>query len=102
MIPIRLGCCLLLGSFGLLRAAAPLTIYFIDESPVDATAALVVTSSGQSLLIDTGFTRHIERVLATLKLAGVTKLDYVVVTHYHHDHAEGFPTLAARFPIAIS
>jgi hypothetical protein len=80
-------------------AAEPLTIYVIDESPVDATAALVVAPSGESMLIDTGFARNLDRVLATLKLAGIRKLDYVIVTHYHHDHAEGFPPLAARFPI---
>jgi len=60
----------------------------------------VVAPSGESMLLDTGFARNLERVLAMLKLAGVSKLDYVVVTHYHHDHAEGFPGLAARFPIA--
>ncbi len=94
------GVILLLASAAGLRAAPPLTIYVIDESPVDATAALVVAPSGESMLIDTGFARNLDRVLATLKLAGVAKLDYVVVTHYHHDHAEGFPGLAAKFPIS--
>ncbi len=51
------------------RAAKPLTIYVIDESPVDATAALVVAPCGESVLIDTGFTRNLDRVLATLKMA---------------------------------
>src|SRR5947199_8780499 len=40
---------------GCLRAAPPLTIYVIDESPVDASAALVVAPSGESMLIDAGF-----------------------------------------------
>jgi len=97
---LKIIACVLLGLVGTLQAAKPLTIYVIDESPVDATAALVVAPTGESLLIDTGFMRNLDRVFATLKLAGVSKLDYVVVTHYHHDHAEGFPGLAAKFPIS--
>src|ERR1022692_3917045 len=90
---------LFISSIWRLEAANPLTFYFIDESPVDATAALVVTPAGESVLIDTGFSRHLDRVLSALKMAGIKKIDYVVVTHYHHDHAEGLPDLVSRIPI---
>src|SRR6266446_773327 len=80
----------------------PLDIYFIDTEGGQAT--LFVSPSGQSMLVDTGFpgnqgaatpaeasapgiTRDADRITAVLKQANVTVLDYVVITHYHGDHA---------------
>ena len=83
------------------QTAKPLDVYFIDVEGGQAT--LVVTPSGQSMLIDTGFPgfedRDVNRILATIKQAGLTKLDYLLVTHYHSDHAGNAAALAARMPI---
>ena len=79
-----------------------LDIYFMDTEGGQAT--LFVSPSGQSMLVDTGFpgnqgaattaeanapgiTRDADRITAVLKQANVTVLDYVVITHYHGDHA---------------
>jgi competence protein ComEC len=82
-------------------AEKPLAIYFIDVEGGQAT--LFVTPAGQSMLIDTGFPgfedRDLNRVLATMKQAGVSKLDYLLVTHYHLDHAGNAAALAAKVPI---
>jgi competence protein ComEC len=79
----------------------PLDVYFIDVEGGQAT--LVVTPSGQSMLIDTGYPgfadRDANRILAVAKQAGVTRLDYLLVTHYHNDHVGNAPTLASRIPI---
>jgi competence protein ComEC len=78
-------------------AASPksLQIYFIDVEGGQAT--LVVTPSGQSMLIDTGWPgyegRDADRILAAVHQAGVTQLDYVLITHYHRDHVGGVPQL---------
>ncbi|HLK04994.1 MAG TPA: MBL fold metallo-hydrolase [Candidatus Acidoferrum sp.] len=40
-----------------------------------------------------------DRIVAAAKDAGLTKLDYVLITHYHSDHVGGVAQLAARFPI---
>ena len=78
-------------------AASPksLQIYFIDVEGGQAT--LVVTPSGQSLLIDTGWPgyegRDADRILAAVHQAGITQLDYVLITHYHRDHVGGVPQL---------
>ena len=91
---------LLAASATLLPAASPLTFYFVDGGAADATTVLVVTPAGQSLLLDVGYPYNLERVLGVLKTAGVAKLDYVVITHYHHDHASALPKLVGAVPIA--
>src|ERR1700689_5739286 len=80
-------------------AAAPgsksLQIYFIDVEGGQAT--LVVSPSGESLLIDTGWPgyegRDADRILAAAHQAGIQQLDFVLITHYHRDHVGGVPQL---------
>ena len=84
-----------------LAAANTLDIYFIDVEGGQST--LIKTAAGQSLLIDTGFAanggRDADRIAAAAKAAGVTHIDYLLITHFHGDHAGGVPELAARLPI---
>jgi beta-lactamase superfamily II metal-dependent hydrolase len=98
---------LLLTAFALLAAAAPsraarhLEIYCIDVEGGQAT--LMVAPSGESLLIDTGFGGHnrrdAERIAAAAKAAGVKKIDYLLITHFHSDHVGGVAQLAEKLPI---
>jgi competence protein ComEC len=78
-----------------------LQIYFIDVEGGQAT--LFVTPTGQSLLIDAGYAgqagRDTDRILAAAKHAGLSKIDYVLVTHYHGDHGGGVPQLVERIPV---
>jgi beta-lactamase superfamily II metal-dependent hydrolase len=80
-------------------AAKPLTIYVVDVEGGKAT--LFVTPTGQSLLIDTGFpgTRDTDRILAAVNDAGLKQLDYLLITHYHVDHAGNALELAKRIPV---
>jgi competence protein ComEC len=83
------------------KTAKPLQICFIDVEGGQAT--LFVTPEGQSLLIDTGWPgndgRDAERIVAAAKRAGIGKIDYVLITHFHNDHVGGAPQLAARIPV---
>jgi len=96
---------LLVSSLVVLAHAAnmpkPLQIYFIDVEGGQST--LFVTPQGQSLLIDTGWpdnnNRDADRIAAAAKSAGISKLDFVLLTHYHADHSGGVPQLAAKIPI---
>jgi competence protein ComEC len=85
----------------LLPAAKNLEVYSIDVEGGQAT--LLVSPSGESLLVDTGWGGHnrrdADRILAAAKSAGVKKIDYLVITHYHSDHVGGVPQLAAKIPI---
>src|SRR5213595_477546 len=80
----------------------PLDIHFIDVEGGQAT--LLVSPSGQSMLVDTGWPgfegRDADRIIAATKLAGVQQIDYLVITHYHRDHVGGVSQLADRIKIA--
>ena len=81
--------------------AQALRVYAIDVEGGKST--LFVSPSGQSMLVDTGYDgfkgRDANRIAAAAKAAGITQIDYLVITHYHHDHVGGVPQLAARIPI---
>jgi competence protein ComEC len=82
-------------------AGDKLRVYFIDVEGGQST--LFVTPEGQSLLIDTGWpgnnSRDADRIVAAAKKAGLSKIDYVLITHYHADHAGGIPQLIDRIPV---
>jgi competence protein ComEC len=92
---------LLTACAGAAQAAKTLDLYFIDTEGGQAT--LVVAPSGQSLLIDTGYTgfggRDTLRIAAAAKDAGVKKIDILVTTHFHDDHVGGVANLLDRFPV---
>jgi len=83
------------------RAAKPLEIYFIDVEGGQAT--LIVSPSGQAILVDTGWRgfngRDAERIVKAYKNAHAKELNYVLITHYHRDHVGGVQQLADRMKI---
>ena len=91
---------LLIAALGV-YAAKPLEIFFIDVEGGQAT--LIVSPSGQSMLVDTGWpgfsNRDANRIAAAAKKAGVKKIDYVYITHFHLDHVGGAKQLADRIPV---
>jgi competence protein ComEC len=75
-----------------------LLIYSIDVEGGQST--LLVSPQGGSLLVDTGWpgnnSRDAMRIEAAMKDAGITKIDHVLITHFHVDHVGGVPNLVQR------
>lgn len=98
------------GAAGAARAGG-LEIYFIDVEGGQST--LLVTPAGQSLLIDTGWAgsgadfhpgdpyqaRDANRIVAAARDAGITQIDYLLITHFHADHDGGVSELSKLIPI---
>jgi len=84
-------------------AAKDLEIYFIDTEGGQAT--LVVSPSGQTLLIDAGYTgfggRDANRILVAARNAHVKKIDELLVTHNHSDHVGGVANLLQVLPVGV-
>lgn len=94
-------------------ASQALEIYFIDVEGGQST--LIVTPDGHSLLIDTGFAgdgagfrpgdphaaRDANRIVAAARDAGVSRIDYLLITHFHPDHDGGVSELAQLMPIGV-
>lgn len=78
----------------------PLGIYWVDVE--GGAATLIVTPSGESVLIDTGMPGvrdpgRIHRVAR--EAAGLSKIDHLIVTHMHLDHFGGASELSQLIPI---
>lgn len=90
-----------------------LRIYFIDVEGGQST--LIVTPDRRSLLIDTGFAgdgagfrlgdphhaRDANRIVAAARDAGLTRIDYLLITHFHPDHDGGVTEFSRLMPIKV-
>jgi competence protein ComEC len=78
-----------------------LQISWIDVE--GGASTLFVAPNGQSLLFDTGFPgnddRDAKRIAAAAKAMRLTRIDHVVISHWHGDHVGGLPALAKLLPI---
>jgi beta-lactamase superfamily II metal-dependent hydrolase len=77
-----------------------LDIYWVDVE--GGAATLMVAPSGESLLYDAGWEvgdRDAKRIAAAAEQAGLKRIDYFVLSHFHADHEGGLPALAKMIPI---
>ena len=108
---IRAGACRAIALVAVALLAAPvvvrtqtqptLDIYWIDVE--GGAATLVVTPDRDAVLMDTGWpradARDAGRIQAAMRDAGITEIDYLLISHFHRDHVGGLATLADRVPI---
>ena len=76
-------------------------IYWVDVE--GGAATLMVSPTGESLLVDTGYPmdddRDAKRIAAAAREAGLSRIDHLIITHYHRDHVGGLEALAGMIPI---
>ena len=83
-------------------AAPPARGLQVEWVDVEGGAAtLIVTPAGESVLIY-GWNggRDADRIKAAATRAGITRIDHLVITHWHQDHVGGVADLAQRLPVA--
>ena len=101
MMRLLLVAVLLLAFSRVMSGAKTLDMYLVDTE--DGKSLLIVSPSGQSLLIDTGNAtsddRDASRILEAAKAAGVKKIDVLVTTHYDGDHVANMRSVAAKIPV---
>lgn len=96
-------------------AGGDLRIVAVDVE--GGTATLFVTPQGHSLLVDTGWPAGMggarpapgappvpsrssaEKIVSAAKAFGVSRIDYLLFTHYHIDHLGGLPDLMTLMPV---
>jgi competence protein ComEC len=72
-------------------------LHFLDVGQADAI--LLETSTGKTMLIDTGDQQHEEKLIEYLLKLGITKIDVLLATHPHHDHIGGMDKIIKTFHI---
>src|SRR5260221_1406182 len=92
--------------------AADGTLKIVSIDVEGGGGTLFVTPEGKSLLIDTGWPsgagllpspdgakNSAVRIAAAAKKLGLSKIDYLIITHYHMDHVGGVMDLVKRIPV---
>lgn len=90
----------LVAAWSLAAQTRPLDIHWIDVE--GGAATLIVSPTGESLLIDTGWTvgdRDAKRIYAATQEAGLKKIDHLLISHFHADHVGGLAALSKMIPI---
>lgn len=92
--------------------ARTLDVYFVDVEGGQAT--LFIMPDGETLLFDAGYpgqgksdptpgdarnARDPQRILAAAKDANISRIDYLLISHFHTDHFGGTMELAELIPI---
>ncbi|MCX7013808.1 MAG: MBL fold metallo-hydrolase [Candidatus Sumerlaeota bacterium] len=71
--------------------------YFVDVGT--GNADLVVSPSGETMLLDAGPGRAAERILACMAEQGVAKIDYFLISHFEEDHMGAAHLIAEKVPV---
>ena len=86
---------------GAAAQSGDLKITWIDVE--GGASTLFVSPTGESLLFDTGYPgngdRDAKRIFAAARKAGLTKIDHVVISHWHGDHVGGLEALSKMIPL---
>jgi competence protein ComEC len=86
-----------------LPAAKTLDFYTIDVE--GGKSVLIVSPSGESMLFDVGWPQlpnheaSVDRIVQTVKAAGLKQIDFLVISHFDTDHMGDVPQLVSKIPV---
>ena len=78
-------------------SAEELSVTFIDVGKGDC---ILLEKDSSVILIDTGYKESADSVIGYLKDRGITRIDYLIITHYDKDHVGGAARIAEAFEVA--
>ena len=97
------GAAAALGCLVFLRVHAPLEVTFLDVGQGDG--ALIREKGGKTLLIDCGSTDEkdvgTDCLIPFLKCCGISRVDYIFISHGDEDHISGIRTLLEQDDISV-
>ncbi len=79
----------------LAEGTGELTMRILNVGKADA---IIITSGGESALIDAGWKQSAQKVLSALEAEGITSLKYAVGTHPDKDHIGGLAEVLESVP----
>ena len=83
--------------------AGKLTARFLSittDTGLKSGDAIILTSpDGRVMLIDAGYDDCGDQIVEALRSMGVTRIDYLVASHFHGDHVGGFVTVIRSFEV---
>src|SRR5262249_29717610 len=97
-IPLLLAlcfCCFVQAAFA--QANGKLQIHFMDVGKGDG--AVLISPLGEVVLFDDGVNNQCEKPVSYLTQLGITKIDYLIVSHYHADHIGCTRQVLNHFPL---
>ena len=74
-----------------------LQIHFMDVGQGDG--ALLISPQGETVLFDNGKRGDCDLPVSYLQQLGVTKIDYMIASHYHDDHIGCTSDVLSEFPL---
>ena len=79
--------------------AIPATGCEVHILAIGKADAILLLADGKAMLIDAGYKHNAEEVVSYLKNKGVTRLEYVILTHGDKDHVGGMADVLRSFEV---
>jgi len=71
-----------------------------DQSGFNWVIGACVCTGPLNFLVDVGPAASAHRLIESLESIGIDRLDYILITHIHIDHAGGLSKVLSRYPMA--
>lgn len=73
--------------------------FTVDVLSTGKSDAILIRAHGTVILIDTADDDDGERIVSFLRAYGVTKIDWLILSHYDNDHVGGGAAVVRAFPV---